>query len=91
MPAFVYLALVASFGASGLYLVLLRRYTVTAMAYLQFATAAVAAAAGVLCGREHLGSSLAAGIVAVIGGLLMLARGRTSHEPSRQEKAISIE
>lgn len=72
--AFAYLGLVASFAASGLYLILLRRYTVTAMSYLQFATAAVAALAGVLLGGERLSKSLILGILAVLGGLLLLSK-----------------
>jgi drug/metabolite transporter (DMT)-like permease len=85
--AFAYLGLVASFAASALYLILLRRYTVTAMAYLQFATAAVAAATGVLLGGEHLGTSLAVGIIAVLGGLLLLSK--TGRVPAYQEKLTS--
>lgn len=72
--AFTYLGLVASFAGSGLYLVLLRRFTVTAMAYLQFATAAVAALTGVALGGERFGIALAAGMIVVLGGLIVLSK-----------------
>jgi len=72
--AFAYLGLIASFAASSLYLILLRRYTVTAMAYLQFAIATVAAVMGVVVGGEKLGISLAPGVLAVLGGLWLLSK-----------------
>jgi drug/metabolite transporter (DMT)-like permease len=95
--AFAYLGLVASFAASALYLILLRRYTVTAMAYLQFATATIAAVTGVLIGGEQLGAPVAIGIITVLGGLLLLSK--TSAEdisvlqrrPNPAELAISID
>jgi len=89
--AFTYLGLVASFAASGLYLALLRRHTVTAMAYLQFGTATVAAATGVLLGNERLGPSLAVGVVAVLGGLILLSKTAAEGIPSLQIKPISGE
>lgn len=82
--AFAYLGLVASFAASSLYLILLRRYTVTAMAYLQFATAAVAAAVGVFLGGEHLGTSLAPGVLAVLGGLWLFSKSSAGNIPSSE-------
>jgi drug/metabolite transporter (DMT)-like permease len=94
--AFAYLGLVASFAASGLYLMLLRRYTVTAMAYLQFATATIAAVAGVLVGGEQLGTYLAAGVIAVLGGLLLLSKTSADamsvlpRKPNTAEAAINI-
>jgi drug/metabolite transporter (DMT)-like permease len=87
--AFAYLGLVASFAASSLYLVLLRRYALTAMAYLQFATATVAAAAGVLLGGEHLGAALAVGVAAVIGGLFLLSKTAPSSVRSLDDALIS--
>jgi drug/metabolite transporter (DMT)-like permease len=72
--AFVYLGVVASAAASGLYLVLLRRYRVTSMAYLQFVTAVVGVATGVLLGREQIGVLGAAGAVIVLAGLAVLVR-----------------
>jgi drug/metabolite transporter (DMT)-like permease len=74
VAAFTYLGFVASFLASGLYLVLLRRYAVTAMAYLQFATAATAAALGVVVGGERLSASLAIGVGAVLLGLFLCTK-----------------
>ena len=70
--AFVYLGLVASFAGSGLYLILLRRYAVSALGYLQFATAAVAAVAGTAVGGERIGAPLTAGIVTVLAGIFLL-------------------
>jgi drug/metabolite transporter (DMT)-like permease len=75
--AFVYLGLIASFAASGLYLILLRRYAVSALAYLQFATAAVAALVGTFIGGERIGAPLAAGIVAVLAGLFLMTNTTT--------------
>ena len=74
IAAFVYLGLVASAGASGLYLVLLRRYRVTSLAYLQFVTALVGIGTGVLLGRERLGGSSAAGAALDDAGLVVLLR-----------------
>lgn len=71
--AFVYLGLVASFAASGLYLVLLRRFAVSSMSYLQFTTAVVAAGAGVLVGGEQLAASAAVGAMGVLAGLFLIA------------------
>ena len=95
--AFAYLGLVASFAASALYLLLLRRYTVTAMAYLQFAIATVAAVTGVVLGGERFGISLAAGVIAVLGGLFFLSKtaaddaSAAPHRPSPEEAAIRID
>lgn len=86
--AFIYLGVIASFAASYLYLIILRRYTATAMAYLQFATAAVAAVTGVVVGGEHLGYSLVPGIIAVLGGLLLLSRS-TARDTTSTEVAKS--
>jgi drug/metabolite transporter (DMT)-like permease len=72
------IGLVASAAASGLYLVLLRRYRVTSMAYLQFVTPLIGVATGVLLGRERLGASGAAGAAVIVAGLVVLVR------PSRQ-------
>ena len=72
--AFAYLGLVGSFAASTLYLVLLRRYTVTAVAYLRFGTATVAVMAGVLIAGEDLKTSHIIGVAAVLAGLLLLSR-----------------
>jgi drug/metabolite transporter (DMT)-like permease len=72
--AFVYLGVVASAAASGLYLVLLRRYRVTSMTYLQFVTALVGVATGVVLGRERIGVLGAAGAVIVLVGLAVLVR-----------------
>lgn len=61
-----------SFASSGLYLVLLRRFAVSSMSYLQFTTAAVAAGAGVLVGGEQLAPSAALGALAVLAGLFFI-------------------
>jgi drug/metabolite transporter (DMT)-like permease len=86
--SFVYLGLVASFAASGLYLVLLRRYAVTAMAYLQFGTATVAAAVGIILGGERLEPSLGMGVLAILAGLLILSKAATGEKPFLQEKEV---
>ncbi|MBI5481727.1 MAG: EamA family transporter [Deltaproteobacteria bacterium] len=70
--AFAYLGVVASAAASGIYLVLLQRYRVTSLSYLQFVTALVAVATGVLLGREHLGAAGVAGVAVVVAGLAVL-------------------
>lgn len=75
--AFVYLGLVASFAASGFYLFLLRKYAVSSLAYLQFATAAVAAVTGTVVGGERIGAPLAAGIITVLAGLFVLTNTST--------------
>jgi len=89
--AFAYLGLIASFAASSLYLVLLRHYTVTGMGYLQFAIATVAAVIGVIVGGEQLGISLAPGVVAVLGGLLLLSKSSASDIPSPEINRTSKE
>jgi len=61
------------------------------MAYLQFGTATVAAATGVLLGNERLGPSLAVGVVAVLGGLILLSKTAAEGIPSLQIKPISGE
>lgn len=72
VASFAYLGLIASFASSGVYLVLLRRFAVTSMSYLQFTTAAVAAGAGVWIGGERLTASAAVGALAVLVGLLLI-------------------
>jgi drug/metabolite transporter (DMT)-like permease len=71
--AFVYLGLIASFAASGLYLILLRRYAVSALSYLQFATAAIATVTGTFIGGERISAPLAVGIIVVLAGLVLLS------------------
>lgn len=85
--AFVYLGLVASVAASGLYLVLLRRYRVTSLAYLQFVTALVGVATGVLLGREELGLISAAGAALVLVGLYVLVGRRSVPQGSSRAPA----
>ncbi len=89
--AFSYLGLVASFAASSLYLILLRRYAVTTLAYLQFATATVAAGAGVFLGGERLGLSLTVGVATVLGGLLLLSKSAIDGAPSSHDQPQSAE
>jgi drug/metabolite transporter (DMT)-like permease len=72
VAAFVYLGLVASAGASGLYLVLLRRFRVTGLSYLQFVSALIALVTGVALGGERFGLVAAVGVAAVLGGLWLL-------------------
>ena len=81
--AIVYLGLVASFAASGLYLILLRRYAVTSLAYLQIASAAIAAIVGILLGGEHLGPSPLIGTTLVIAGLFILVIQRPTRQALR--------
>ncbi len=76
IAAFAYLGLVASTAASTVYFVLLRRFPVTAMSYLQFVTALVAVATGIGLGRERLGAGVALGACAVLAGLALLAKPR---------------
>lgn len=72
----VYLAVVASTAASTTYFVLLRRFPVSALAYLQFGTALVATLTGVLVGQEPLSPMVGAGAAAILVGLVVLgARG----------------
>ena len=75
VAAFLYLGLVASAAASGLYLVLLRHYSVSGLAYLQFVTAAVAVVAGVGLAQEQLSPTVAAGVCLVLVGLVMRSHG----------------
>lgn len=77
VAAFLYLGLVASAAATGLYLVLLRRISVARMSYLQFASAAVALLTGVLVGGETLGVVEAAGAALILVGLLSLRKKST--------------
>ena len=72
--AIAYLGLVASTGASTVYFVLLRRFSVTGLAYLQFVTSLVAIATGVLLGGERLGPTVSAGAACVLAGLVVRAR-----------------
>ncbi len=69
-----YLGLVASTAASTTYFILLRRFPVTALAYLQFVSALVAVVTGVGLGHERLGGGLAIGAVGILAGLAVLAR-----------------
>ncbi|MCC7383961.1 MAG: EamA family transporter [Deltaproteobacteria bacterium] len=78
--AFIYLGLVGSAAASGLYLVLLRRTSVTRMAYLQFVTAFVAALTGISVGGEHFGMATGVGALSILLGLAVLA-GRPKAAP----------
>ncbi len=71
--SFVYLGVVASAGASMIFLVLLRRYPVSAISYQQFVTSALALLVGVLVGDEHIRSASAIGGIALLGGLGVLA------------------
>lgn len=71
--AFTYLGLVASTAASTVYFLLLRRFPVTALGYLQFVTALVAVATGIALGHEHLGLELMVGSAAILAGLVVLA------------------
>ena len=77
--AFVYLGVVASAVASGIYLVLLRRFRVTSMTYLQFVTAVVAIATGILIGHERLDLTSMIGMAVVLGGLALLVRHSTGN------------
>jgi len=61
------------------------------MAYLQFGTATVAAATGVLLGDERFEPSLAAGVVAVLGGLVLLSKTAAEGIPVLQIKSIPAE
>lgn len=70
----LYLGVVASAAASALFLVLLRRYRVTAMSYLQFVTAGVAVVTGIVIAGESLGAGIFAGSAAVLAGLWLLGR-----------------
>ncbi|MEW5853373.1 MAG: DMT family transporter [Myxococcota bacterium] len=69
MLSILYLGLVASAGATGWYLVLLRRVPVTVMATLQLLTAAVAFGAGVVFGGDHPSTMSVLGCVLVMSGL----------------------
>lgn len=71
--AILYLGLVASAGATGLYLLLLRRFAVSRLAYLQFASTLVALLSGVWLGSERLGLPAIAGAAAILVGLLVAA------------------
>ena len=63
-----YLGVVGSALASGLYLQLLKRHSINALAYLQFLTACVATGTGLLLG-ESLGLATALGVVLILLGL----------------------
>ncbi|MBI5494920.1 MAG: DMT family transporter [Deltaproteobacteria bacterium] len=76
--AFVYLGLVASAGASAVYLLLLRRYSVSGLAYLQFVTAAVAVLTGVAVGGETLGVTTTIGVLLVLAGLAARSAGQAA-------------
>jgi drug/metabolite transporter (DMT)-like permease len=91
VTAIIYLGLVGSFAASGLYLVLLRRFTVTAMSYVQFAVAAVAAVVGVCVGKEHMGTPVFAGILILLAGLLILAifRMKSEFQPAANDNPVT--
>lgn len=75
--AFAYLGLVASFGGSSLYMRLLRVLPVTTLGYLQFATALVASAAGVVIGHEHPAPGLIPAAAAILAGLAVLGWNAT--------------
>lgn len=79
LAASLYLGLIASASASTLYLVLLRRFTVSSLAYLQFVTALVAVVTGVSIGAEALRTTTVLGAALVLAGLWVLgARERAS-------------
>jgi drug/metabolite transporter (DMT)-like permease len=69
----VYLGVVGSALASGLYLWLLKRHSINALAYLQFLTACVATVTGLVFG-ESLGAASGLGVVFILLGLAV--RGR---------------
>ncbi|MFO0661472.1 MAG: EamA family transporter [Polyangiaceae bacterium] len=71
----VYLAAIASTAASTTYFMLLRRFPVTVLAYLQFATALVATLIGVVIGRERFSISVGSGVLGILAGLAVLASG----------------
>ncbi len=88
IAAFAYLGLVASFGGSGLYMRLLRILPVTTLGYLQFATALVAAATGVVIGGEKVTPGSAVGGMAILAGLIILARSlKRASQPSTRIRA----
>lgn len=70
--SFLYLGLVASAGASTIYLLLLRRFKVTSVAYLQFATAWIALLTGILIGKETYDLFFLLGSSCILLGLLTL-------------------
>lgn len=75
VAAFLYLGIVASAAASGLYLALLRRHPVTALSYLQFTNAVVAMAAGTLVGGETLSPYGVVGATVTLAGLWLVLAG----------------
>ncbi|PIW02242.1 MAG: hypothetical protein COW42_02455 [Deltaproteobacteria bacterium CG17_big_fil_post_rev_8_21_14_2_50_63_7] len=77
VASFLYLGLVASAAASGLYLVLLRRYRVSALSYLQFVSALVAVVVGAFLTGTRFTSLTVGGTLAVLAGLAVLARAQT--------------
>lgn len=72
--SFLYLGLVASAAASAIYLLLLRRFKVTSVAYLQFATAWVALLTGILIGKEAYNLFFLLGSLCILLGLLTIPR-----------------
>lgn len=73
----VYLGLIASAGATGVYFWLLSHMPVTRLAYLPFASGMIGVAAGILVGEE-LGVAKLAGAAVVLVGLALLLRGKNS-------------
>lgn len=75
IAAFLYLGLIASFAASGVYMLMLREFAVTNLAYIQFTSAVVAAVTGVLLGGESLTWPTCIGMAGTLLGLALLAGG----------------
>lgn len=73
--AHVYLGLVASAGATGVYFWLLRYVPVTRLAFLPFASAAVGVLAGVLAGERVFSAALLGLALICAGGFALVSRG----------------
>jgi O-acetylserine/cysteine efflux transporter len=71
VAAFLYLGVVGSALASGLYLVLLQGYTASGLAYLQFVTALIAIAAGLVVENERPNALTMLGATAILAGLAL--------------------
>jgi drug/metabolite transporter (DMT)-like permease len=71
VAAFSYLGLVASAGASALYLVLLRRARVTSLSHLQFVVPVVATVTGLAIGGERMRPAVLVGAACVVVGLFV--------------------
>ncbi len=78
----LYLGLIASSAASGVWFVLLRRVPITRLSHLQFVTAIVGVVAGAVVGRERLHVNEVAGIATILAAVVIASRTTRSPAPA---------